>query len=112
MKIANSRVKRILVDFGSSTYIITLDCRRKQKYTENDVTPTSQLLIGFGDGSVYPLGYVKLVVRLGKRGKGRSLAINFLLVETSLPYNAIMGRPMMNKIYKGGHLGILVALAI
>ena len=53
MKIANSRVKRILVDSGSLADIITLDCLRKLKYTEKDVTPTSQLMIGFGGGSVY-----------------------------------------------------------
>ena len=97
MKIANARVKRILVDSGSLADIITLECLHKLKYTEKDVTPTSQPLIGFGGGSVYPLGFVKLTVRLGM-GKGRSLPIDFLVVDTSLPYNANMGRPTMNKI--------------
>ncbi|XP_048493461.1 uncharacterized protein LOC125494009 [Beta vulgaris subsp. vulgaris] len=98
MKIANSRVKRILVDSGSSTDIVILDCLLKLKYTEKDAIPTDQPLIGFGGGSVYPLGYVKLAVRLGERGKGRSLPVDFLVVDTPLPYNAIMGRPTMNKI--------------
>ena len=98
MKIANYRVRRILVDSGSSVDIITLDCLRKLKYTEKDVTLTSQPLIGFGGGSVYPLEYVKLVVRLWESGKGRSLPIDFLVVDNPLPYNAIMGRPTMNMI--------------
>ncbi|XP_010694022.1 uncharacterized protein LOC104906890 [Beta vulgaris subsp. vulgaris] len=98
MKIANSRVKRILVDSSSSADIITLDCLLKLKYTEKDVIPTRQPLIGFRGGCVYPPGYVKLTVRLGERGKGRSLPVDFLVVDTPLPYNAIMGRPTMNKI--------------
>ncbi|XP_057247193.1 uncharacterized protein LOC130589711 [Beta vulgaris subsp. vulgaris] len=98
MKIANSRVKKILVDSGSSADIITLDCLLKLKYTEKDVIPTNQPLIGFGGGSVYPLGHVKLAVKPGERGKGRSLPIDFLVVDTPLPYNVIMGRPTMNKI--------------
>lgn len=98
MKITNSRVKRIIVDSGSSADIITLDCLRKLKYTEKDVTPTSQPLIGFGGGYVYPLGFAKLAVRLEEGGKGRSLPVDFLVVDTPLPYNAIMGRPTMNKI--------------
>ena len=96
MKIANSRVKRILVDSGSSVDIITLECLQKLKYIEKDVTPTSQPLIGFGGGSVYPLGFVKMAVRLEERGKGRTLPVDFLVVDTPLPYNAIMGIPTMN----------------
>ena len=54
MKIANSHVKRNLVDSGSSADIITLDCLRNLNYTEKHVNPTSQPLIGFRGGFVYP----------------------------------------------------------
>ena len=66
MKIANSCVKRILVDSCSSANIITLDCLRKLKYTEKDVTPTSQPLIGFGGGSVYPR-----ICEIGSEARGK-----------------------------------------
>ena len=39
---------------------------------------------------------MKLVVRLGREGKGRNLPVNFLVVDTMLSYNAIMGRFTMN----------------
>ncbi|XP_010692858.1 uncharacterized protein LOC104905902 [Beta vulgaris subsp. vulgaris] len=39
LKVANSRVKRVLVDSGSSADIITLECLKKLKYSEKDVTP-------------------------------------------------------------------------
>lgn len=45
-----------------------------------------------------PFWFVKLAVRLGERGKGISLPVDFLVVNTPLPYNTIMGRPTMNKI--------------
>ncbi|XP_048493937.1 uncharacterized protein LOC125494423 [Beta vulgaris subsp. vulgaris] len=39
LKVANSRVRRVLVDSGSSADIITLECLKKLKYSEKDVTP-------------------------------------------------------------------------
>lgn len=69
---------------------------------------TGQPLIGFGGGFVYPLGFVKLVVRLGERGKGRSLLFDFLVVDTPLPYNAIMGRPTHHEQDKSSHLDITI----
>lgn len=41
---------------------------------------------------------IKLPVRRGERGKGRSLPVNFLVVNIPLPYNAIVGRPTLNKV--------------
>ena len=48
LKVANTRVKRVLVDSGSSADIITLECLKKLKYGEQDVTPLNQPIIGFG----------------------------------------------------------------
>ena len=68
---ANTRVKRVLVDTGSSADIITLKYLRKLKYSKTDVILLDQPLIG--------------------------LSIDFLLVDIPLPYNIIMGRPTLNK---------------
>lgn len=46
---------------------------------------------------------MKLAVRLGERGKSRSLPVDFLVVETTLPYNIIMGRPTINTIKVAYH---------
>ncbi|XP_010667440.3 uncharacterized protein LOC104884486 [Beta vulgaris subsp. vulgaris] len=66
LKVANTRVKRVLVDSGSSADIITLECLKKLKYSERDVTPLDHPLIGFGKTRYirsallsYPLGWVK-----------------------------------------------------
>lgn len=34
---------------------------------------------------------------MDEKGRGRSLSIDFLVVDISLPYNIIMARPTLNK---------------
>lgn len=68
MKIANLRVDRVLIDNGSSAYIITMDILKKLKYQETDLSPISQHLVGFGGQSVHPLGLVRLPTRMGEKG--------------------------------------------
>ncbi|XP_057250719.1 uncharacterized protein LOC125497729 [Beta vulgaris subsp. vulgaris] len=71
LKVANTRVKRVLVDSRSSADIITLECLRKLQYTERDVTPLNQPLIGFGVNSLavsdYALSAVLIAEREGKQ---------------------------------------------
>ena len=69
----------------------------KTQYSERDVTPLNQALIGFWGNSVYPVGSITLPTRMGEKGKGRSLPIDFLVVDIPFPYNIIMGRPTLNK---------------
>ncbi|XP_010693164.1 uncharacterized protein LOC104906147 [Beta vulgaris subsp. vulgaris] len=98
MKIANLRVGRVLIDSGSSVDIITMDCLRKLKYEEKDLIPIDQPLVGFGGQSVHPLGSVKLPTRLGEKKAGRNVIVDYLVVDTCLPYNVIIGRPTLNKV--------------
>ncbi|XP_048493203.1 uncharacterized protein LOC125493737 [Beta vulgaris subsp. vulgaris] len=72
MKIANLRVGRVLIDSRSSADIITMDCLRKLKYEEKDLTHIDQPLVGFVGQSVHPLGSVKLPTRMGEKGAGRN----------------------------------------
>lgn len=98
MKVANSRVKRVLVNSGSLVDIITMECLSQLKYKADDLKPIKQPLVGFGGQSVHPLGVIKLPVRLGANGKGRSKVIRFLVIDTPLPHNIIIGRPLLNKL--------------
>ncbi|XP_056688301.1 uncharacterized protein [Spinacia oleracea] len=98
MKVANSTVRRVLVDSGSSADIITLKCLEGLKYSKDDLKTISQPLIGFGGQGVHPQGTIKLPVRLGPKNKGRRLLVDFLVVDISLPYNIILGRPLLSKI--------------
>ncbi|XP_010678170.1 uncharacterized protein LOC104893735 [Beta vulgaris subsp. vulgaris] len=98
MKIANLRVGQVLIDSGSSVDIITMDCLRKLKYEEKDLSPIDQPLVGFGGQFVQPLGSIKLPTQMGEKGAGRNVIIDYLVVDTSLPYNVIIGRPTLNKV--------------
>ncbi|XP_010687132.1 uncharacterized protein LOC104901278 [Beta vulgaris subsp. vulgaris] len=50
MKIANLRVRQILIDTGSSTDIISVDCLSRLKFDENELVPVNHPIIGFGGG--------------------------------------------------------------
>ena len=58
LKIGQMKVRRILVDTGSTTDLITMDCLRQIKYEEKHLQPIERPLIGFGDGRVIPLGTI------------------------------------------------------
>ncbi|KMS97513.1 hypothetical protein BVRB_5g126270 isoform A [Beta vulgaris subsp. vulgaris] len=51
MKIANLRVRQILIDTGSSTDIISVDYLSRLKFDGNDLVPVNHTIIGFGGGS-------------------------------------------------------------
>ncbi|XP_056688423.1 uncharacterized protein [Spinacia oleracea] len=98
MKVANSTVGLVLVDSSSSADIITLKCLEGLKYSKDDLKTISQPLIGFRGQVVHPQGTIKLPVRLGPKNKGRRLLVKFIVADISLPYNIILGRPLLNKI--------------
>uniref|UniRef100_A0A803KUF2 Uncharacterized protein n=1 Tax=Chenopodium quinoa TaxID=63459 RepID=A0A803KUF2_CHEQI len=68
------------------------------KYNEEDLAPVDKPFIGFGGQSVFPKRTNRLPVRLGPKGKGRSVVTHFLVVDTPLPYNVIPGRPLLNEV--------------
>lgn len=47
---------------------------------------------------VHPVGTIKLLVRIGEKAKCKNLAVDFLAVDAPSAYNAIIGRPNLNKI--------------
>ena len=69
MNIANLKMGRVLIDSGSFTDIITMDCLSKLKYRETDLTHINEPLVGFRGQSVHPLGSVKISTRIGENGK-------------------------------------------
>ncbi|XP_056686050.1 uncharacterized protein [Spinacia oleracea] len=48
IKVANRTVKRVLIDSGSSTDILTLECLQRLRYKKSDLINISQPLVGFG----------------------------------------------------------------
>lgn len=88
---ANQRVGRILIDTGSSSDLISNKCLAKLKYKTNCIHPVSHPLVGFGGSVVHPVGRVDLPIRLGEKGEGRHMVVQFLVVEELSAYNMILG---------------------
>ena len=75
LKIGQMKVKRVLVDTGSTTDLITMECLRKMKFEEKHLQPLDKPLIGFGGNRVIPLGTIILPVRVRERNGSRSMPI-------------------------------------
>ncbi|XP_048503076.1 uncharacterized protein LOC125498826 [Beta vulgaris subsp. vulgaris] len=98
MKIANLRVRRILIDTRSSTDIISAGCLSRLKFNENDLVPVHHPRIGFGGEVIHPMGTVTLRVRVGDKEPSKTLFVKFLVVRDLTAYNVILGRPTLNHI--------------
>ncbi|XP_057248156.1 uncharacterized protein LOC130590160 [Beta vulgaris subsp. vulgaris] len=96
MKISNLSIRRILIDTGSSTAIISAEFLSRLKFDENDLVPVNHPIIGFGEGIIHPMGTVTLPVRVGEKDVARTLFVKFLVVRDLTAYNVILGRPTLN----------------
>ena len=53
-------------------------------------------LVGFGGIKVQPVGTISLPVVVGAYPQQTTKSVNFLVVDCSSSYNAIIGRPTLN----------------
>ncbi|XP_021750524.1 uncharacterized protein LOC110716211 [Chenopodium quinoa] len=97
-KVANqNKVGQILIDTESSSDIISYKCLSKLKYKPDSIHKVSHTLVGFGGGVVHPVGLIDLPIRLGEKGDGRHMVVQFSVVEELIAYNLILGRPTLNE---------------
>ena len=88
--------RRVLVDNGSSTDILYYPTFQQMRLGRNLLHPARSPLIGFGGMKVQPLGTVTLPVVVGSYPQQITKLINFLVMDCSSSYNAIIGRPTLN----------------
>nr|XP_021851823.1 uncharacterized protein LOC110791388 [Spinacia oleracea] len=98
IKISNMRVKRILIDTGSSSDIMSMDCLSRLAHDPKTIESIHYPIIGFGGSIIHPGGVIILPVRIGGRNDGRKMGVDFLIVKDLTAYNVILGRPTLNKI--------------
>ena len=96
LKVANLKVRRILIDTGSSTDIISLECLEKLRFKVDSLQPINHPIIGFGGGIIHPVGTVTLPLRIGTKEQPRHMIVKFLVVRELAAYNIILGRPTLN----------------
>ncbi|XP_059636182.1 uncharacterized protein LOC132278409 [Cornus florida] len=98
MMIANYTTRQILVDNGSSAYIIFLDAFSKMNIGKEKLIPARSPLVGFTGDKVYPLGAVILPVTVGTSPKQVTVMVDFLVVDCLSAYNVILERTTLNSM--------------
>ena len=96
LTIANYTTRRVLVDNGSSIDIFYYLAFQQMRINKELLRPVNVPLIGFGGMKVLPLGTISLPIVVGSYLWQIIKEVNFLVVDCSSSYNAIIGRLTLN----------------
>ena len=89
--------RRVLVDNGSLADIIYLSTFQQLKVDQKRLRPFDSPLVSFSGDKVYPKGIVALTVTADSHPFQVTNRHNFLVVDSPLSYNVIIGRPTLNR---------------
>ncbi|KAJ8501038.1 hypothetical protein OPV22_011590 [Ensete ventricosum] len=95
---ANAYVKRVMIDTGSSADILYFDAFQRLGLTDLDLTPLTSTLTGFTGDSISPMGTTTIPVTFGGEPRSKTLLVSFMVVKLPSAYNAIIGRPTLNRL--------------
>ncbi|XP_065039398.1 uncharacterized protein LOC135673926 [Musa acuminata AAA Group] len=87
-----------MVDTGSSADILYFDAFQKLGLARENLSPMCSALTGFTGDSISPLGAITLPLTLGTPPRSKTVMTTFLVVDLPTAYNAILGRPTLNKV--------------
>ena len=90
--IADYTTRRVLVDNGSSADILYYSAFQQMRLGRDLLRPTCSPLIRFGGMKVQLVGTVTLPVVVGSYPQQITKSVNFLVVDCSSSYNAIIGK--------------------
>ena len=94
--IADYTTRRVLVDNRSSANILYYPAFQQMKLGRDQLRLVNSPLVGFGGTKVQPVGTITLPVVVGAYPQQVTKDVNFLLVNCSSSYNAIIGKPTLN----------------
>ncbi|XP_064967069.1 uncharacterized protein LOC103984774 [Musa acuminata AAA Group] len=97
-RIANAQVRRIMIDTGSSADILYFNAFQKLGLSGDSMKLIFSALTGFTGDSISPLGAITLPLTLGAPPRSKTVMTTFLVIDLPAAYNAILGRPTLNKI--------------
>ncbi|RRT75492.1 hypothetical protein B296_00020988, partial [Ensete ventricosum] len=92
VSISNARVKRVMIDIGSSANVLYFDTLQKLGLTTTDLSPMSSTLTVSTGGSIAPLGMTILLVTIRQEPKSKTMMVTFMVVNLLSTYNTILGR--------------------
>ncbi|XP_015968640.1 uncharacterized protein LOC107492158 [Arachis duranensis] len=96
--LANTNLHRTLVDQGSSADILFKSAFDKLGLQDKELRAYPNSLFGLGDTPIQPLGYISLHTTFGKGTRSRTLNIDYIIVNVSSAYNALIGRTTLNQL--------------
>ena len=94
--IADYTIRRVLVDNGSSVDILYYLAFQQMRLGRDQLRPVNSPLVGFDGMKVQHVGIVTLPIVVGAYPQQVAKDVNFLVVDCSSSYNAIIGRPTLN----------------
>ncbi|GJW80047.1 hypothetical protein Tco_0647741 [Tanacetum coccineum] len=87
------------VDEGESSEILYEHCFvRLQPEIRSQMVPPTTYLTGFSGETIWPLGQISLLVKIGDEGHSTSAWINFMVARSPSQHNEIIGRLCIRKI--------------
>ena len=84
------------MDNGSSVDILYYPAFQQMRIGRDRLRPVNSLLVGFGGMKVQPVGTISLPMVVRAYPQQITKNVNFLVVDCSSLYNAIIGRPTLN----------------
>ncbi|GJX51427.1 reverse transcriptase domain-containing protein [Tanacetum coccineum] len=92
-------VHRVYIDGGASSEVLYEHCFVKlRKEIRDQMVPATTHLIGFSGETIWPLGQIALLVKIGDEVHSTSAWMNFMVIRSPSQHNAIIGRPGIRKI--------------
>jgi len=104
--IANVQVKHVLIDGGAGLSMLSTSAFLRMELRGIRLHP-AEPFAGVGPGAITPVGSVSLPVTFGTSDNFRTEYVDFTVADLNLPYNAILGRPMLHKFMAAAHYGYL-----
>jgi hypothetical protein len=105
--INNITVNRTLIDGGAGLNFISVKVFENIQVPYHRLMPTRPFF-GVTEGSTMPIGQVHLPVTFGTRVNYRTKSLNFNISYIALPYNAILGYPVLVRFVAETHHGFNV----
>ena len=96
LTIANYTTRRVLIDNGSLADILYYPAFQQIRINKELLHPVNVPLIGIGGMKVLLVGTISLPIVVGSYPRQINKEVNFLVVDRSSSYNAIIGRQTLN----------------
>ncbi|GJZ60464.1 reverse transcriptase domain-containing protein [Tanacetum coccineum] len=92
-------VHRIYVDGGASSEVLYEHCFvRLRPEVRSQMVPATTSLIGFSGETIWPIGQISLLVKIGDKDYSASAWMNFMVIKSPSQHNGIIGRTGIRKI--------------